>query len=135
MHSTIPQLTRILGSVDDFFFVALGLMLWIERLPVPRFLHRPIVVIASSTLFIYILNYTIITHILPKLHFFLPKLHFSAWGVIEVTTAVICGIVAQVGWNFFVGILTRIVNGRRTGESSAPSLLLRPTMGESRQDI
>ena len=56
VYSRIPHLTAVLFNVDAFFFVALGLMIWVERIPIPSLLNRPLVVIASSTLFIYIVE-------------------------------------------------------------------------------
>ena len=98
--SGIPPFT--LGYVGEFFFVAVSLMVWVERIPVPRLLHRPLVVIASSTLFIYIVHAAVITHIL-------PKLHLPAWLPLEVTMAVGCGIVAYFVWNRFTRMTSHFV--------------------------
>jgi amino acid adenylation domain-containing protein len=98
-YSGIPQLTSVLFAVDPFFFFALALMVWVDRIPIPRPLHAPIMVVASSTLFIYIVNYTVITHIMPKL------LHLPAWWPLEVAMCLSCGVLAQFLWNR----LTRMV--------------------------
>jgi amino acid adenylation domain-containing protein len=123
-YSKIPPLTEWLGppptvyptgGADALFFVALGLMVWVERIPIPRLLHRPLEVIASSTLFIYIVNVVVIWNIM-------PKLHLPAWWPLEVIMAVACGIVAQLVWNRFTGIVWHLaewVTGRAGRHSSA----------------
>jgi surface polysaccharide O-acyltransferase-like enzyme len=120
-YSKIPPLTEWLGppptvyptgGVDALFFVALGLMVWVERIPIPRLLHRPLQVIASSTLFIYIVNIWVITH--------MPKLNLPAWWLLEVTMAVACGIVAQLVWNRFTGMVWHLAE-RVTGSAPAAS--------------
>ena len=105
-YSGIPPLTRVLDNVDAFFFIALGLMVWVKRIPVPRLLHRPLVVIASSTLFIYILNYTVIKHL-------------PSWWLLEVAMAVACGIVAQFIWNRCTGMVWHLAKPR-TSSGTAP---------------
>jgi hypothetical protein len=121
-YSGIPPLTRWLcppstvwpkACVDALFFVALGLMIWVERIPVPRLLHRPLVVIASSTLFIYIVNSSVIHH--------MPKLHLPAWWPLELTIAVGCGIMAQLIWTRFTGILWHLAERVSGGLAGAPS--------------
>jgi amino acid adenylation domain-containing protein len=111
-YSGISSLTTVLRPVDAFFIVALGLMLWIERIPVPWLLHRPLVVVASSTLFIYITNYTVIAHIM-------PTLHLPAWWPLEVTLAVAFGIVAQVVWNRFTGMVWHLSERFTGGQPAA----------------
>jgi hypothetical protein len=86
-------------------------MVWVERIPVPRLLHRPLVVIASSTLFIYIFNSWVIGH--------MSKLNLD-WPL-EVTMAVACGIVAQLVWNRFTGTLWQLADRVTWGEAGAPS--------------
>jgi surface polysaccharide O-acyltransferase-like enzyme len=122
-YSGIPRLTGWLGPpstsnptacVDALFFVALGLMIWVERIPVPRLLHRPLAVIASSTLFIYIVNSAVISHMM-------PKLHLPAWWPLELTIAVGCGIMAQLIWTRCMGILWHLAERISGGQAGAPS--------------
>jgi hypothetical protein len=87
-------------------------MVWVESIPIPRLLRRPLEVIASSTLFIYIVNIWVITH--------MPKLHLPAWWLLEVTMAVACGIVAQLVWNRLTGMVWHLAE-RVTGRAPAAS--------------
>jgi amino acid adenylation domain-containing protein len=98
--SRFPPFTP--GYVGEFFFVAVTLMVWVERIPVPRLLHRPLVVIASSTLFIYILRAAVVTLLI-------PKLHLPAWLPLNVTMAVGCGIVANFVWSRFTRTTSHFV--------------------------
>lgn len=103
----IPPFT--VGYVGEFFFIALTLMVWVERIPLPRLLHRPLEIIASSTLFIYILHSAVTTHLM-------PKLHLPAWSPLEVTMAVGLGIVSSYLWNRFTKTTSHFLNvssGRR----------------------
>jgi amino acid adenylation domain-containing protein len=90
-YSGLPG-TEILNGGAEFFFASLLIMLWIERAPVPRWLQRPLLVVASSTLFIYIVNYTVIVHVMPRVG--LPN-----WWPLEVLTAVLAGIIAKAVWD------------------------------------
>ncbi|HQT77777.1 MAG TPA: amino acid adenylation domain-containing protein [Rhodopila sp.] len=80
------------NSFPYFFFTSVLLLIWLERVPVPRLLQRPVVGIASATLFIYIVNYTVINRLLP--HLGLP-----AWWPVQVGAAMMTGIVAKLAWN------------------------------------
>jgi hypothetical protein len=64
--------------------------------PVPRVLQRPLLGIASATLFIYIVNYSVINRLMP--HFGLP-----AWWPVQVGLAMVTGIVAKMAWDRVVG--------------------------------
>lgn len=98
--SGVPELYAVLPRTDALFFLALGLMVWIDRIPVPRLLNRVLMIVASSTLFIYIVNSTVITHIM-------PELHLPAWWPLELVVAVACGIVAQLAWTRFTDLIWR----------------------------
>src|SRR5579872_2383869 len=76
----------------EFFFAAVTLMVWVERIPFPRLLHRPLEIIASSTLFIYILHTAVVTQIM-------PKLHLPAWLPLEVMMMLGFGIAANFAWH------------------------------------
>jgi len=111
-YMMIPPLTP--GYVDVFFCLAVGLMVWVERIPIPRLLHRPLVVIASSTLFIYIFNHAVIT-------IAMPKLHLPASVPLEVIMVVACGIVGQLVWNRVTGMAWHL-NQRLLGAASSRAL-------------
>jgi hypothetical protein len=95
-YSGIAQAGAVLGTNGIFFFLTGALLVWVERIRVPRRLHRPIMVIASSTLFIYIVNYTVIMHVM-------PKLHLPAWWPLETCVALVSGIVAKLVWDWVSG--------------------------------
>jgi hypothetical protein len=90
----MPYTELVLGEHYTFFFISVVVLLWLDRVPVPRLLHRPLVGIASATLFIYIVNYTVINRLVP--HLGLP-----AWWPIQVGAAIMAGIVAKVVWDRF----------------------------------
>ena len=58
-------LTAIFHYNDVYFFGSALLLVSMERVPLPRWLHRPVTMIASSTLFIYLANVSVIK----RLHF------------------------------------------------------------------
>jgi hypothetical protein len=90
--SSLPYATRFFYQTDAFFFVSVLGLLWVERVPVPRVLQRPLMGIASATLFIYIVNYSVINRLMP--HFGLP-----AWWPVQVGVAVVAGIVTKFAWD------------------------------------
>ena len=94
--SGLPYVERFLGQTDAFVFVSILVLLWAERVPVPRVLQRPLLGIASATLFIYIVNYSVINRLMP--HFGLP-----AWWPVQVGSAMVTGIVAKMAWDRVVG--------------------------------
>ena len=53
-------LTDVFRYSGVFFFVSVCLLVSVERAPLPRWLHRPMTVVASSTLFIYLANVSVI---------------------------------------------------------------------------
>lgn len=92
LKSDIPVLDRVFFQVDGFFFVSVAVLIWVDRVPLPRVLQRPIVVIASSTLFIYIVNFSVIMNIL-------PKLHAPDWWVLQVAAAIAVGVMVSALWD------------------------------------
>lgn|GEM_PF-4403050 len=108
-HSGVALFEKTFFNVDLFFFCAVGFLIWVDRIPVPRSLQKPIVTIASSTLFIYIVNYTVITNIL-------PKLRAPDWWMLQVAAAIVVGIMVKrawdtVNWTAFQRILPALKRG------------------------
>ena len=102
-YSGIPEIAAPFPDFDAFFFASVLLMIWVERLPLPRLLQKPLTVIAASTLFIYIVNYSVINHVM-------PKLGLGDWWTLSVVTAIAVGIVATVIWN---KVVTKVCSLRR----------------------
>ncbi|MEA2736774.1 MAG: hypothetical protein QOH05_81 [Acetobacteraceae bacterium] len=88
----VNHVALALGQADPFVFVSVLGLLWVERVPVPRFLQRPLVCVASATLFIYIVNYSVINRVM-------PKLGLPAWWPVQVGAAILAGIVAKIVWD------------------------------------
>lgn len=91
-YSAVPAIAAPFTELDAFFFATALVLIWIKRINIPRLLQRSFVVIAAATLFIYIGNYSVIVHIMPKLG--LPD-----WWPLEVALAVVAGVVAQMVWD------------------------------------
>ncbi len=94
-YSGIPQLAAPLAQLDEFFFASVLLMIWVARLPVPRVLQTPLSIVAASTLFIYIVNYSVINHLM-------PKLGLGDQWTLCVIVAVAVGILAKAMWDKIV---------------------------------
>ncbi len=77
---------------DAFFFASVVALLWIDRVPVPRLLQRPLTGIAAATLFIYIVNYSVITKLLP--HLGAPD-----WWPLQAGAAIAIGIATKLVWD------------------------------------
>lgn len=90
------------GMVDALFALAVLVLLWFPHVSIPRILHKPVILVASSTLFIYITNYSLIYHVLPKLH--VPRNL-----VLEILAALLTGILVTRMWNVFTALLGRMV--------------------------
>jgi amino acid adenylation domain-containing protein len=87
-ESWIPGLS---GLVNGFLLLAAWALIWYPTVRVPRWMKRVVVVIASSTLFIYIVNYSVIYHLM-------PRLGLPAALPVQVASAVLVGIVATRIW-------------------------------------
>ena len=83
---------NLLIELNAFFFASLLLLLFVRRVFIPRFLLHPVIVIASSTLFIYIVNYTVIHQM--QIHG-LPD-----WMPLQVAAAVLTGLALARGWEW-----------------------------------
>jgi amino acid adenylation domain-containing protein len=91
--SSLPYAGAMFGeNFDYFFFASVLLLIWLERVPMPRLLQRPLVGIASATLFIYIVNYSVINKLMP--HLGLP-----AWWPLQTGMAIVTGIVTKIVWD------------------------------------
>jgi surface polysaccharide O-acyltransferase-like enzyme len=101
-YSGLPNVARFLGQTDAFVFVSMLVLLWVERVPVPRLLQRPLLGIASATLFIYIVNYSVINRVMP--HLGLP-----AWWPVQVGLALATGIVTKIVWDRIAGWVSSLV--------------------------
>ena len=84
-------LAAIVLRVDPFFAATVGLLVWVDRIQIPRWAYRPAVSVASSTLFIYIVNNTVINHVM-------PKLGLPAWTMLQVGLSLVAGIAAKTIW-------------------------------------
>ena len=91
--SRLPYVV-LFDPFDGIFFASVPVLLWVERVPVPRLLQRPLVGIASATLFIYIVNYSVIYRLMP--HLGLP-----AWWPVQVGVAIASGILTKMVWDRF----------------------------------
>ena len=101
-YSGLPNVARFLGQTDVFVFVSVLVMLWVDRVPVPRLLQRPLLGIASATLFIYIVNYSVINRVMP--HLGLP-----AWWPVQVGVAMVAGIGVKFVWDRVAGWVSSLV--------------------------
>lgn len=86
-----PWLPGLSGLVNGFLMLAAWALIWCPTVRVPRWMKRVVVVIASSTLFIYIVNYSVIYHLM-------PRLGLPASLPIQVATAVLVGIIMSRAW-------------------------------------
>jgi hypothetical protein len=86
-----PWLPGLSGLVNGFLMLAAWALIWCPIVKVPRWMKRVVVVIASSTLFIYIVNYSVIYHLM-------PRLGLPASLPIQVATAVLVGIIMSRVW-------------------------------------
>ena len=88
----VPGVAGSFSELDAFFFVASMMLIWMNRIPIPRLLHRPLVTVASSSLFIYIVN----KYVIQRAHAVLKS--DSAWPL-EILLAIGVGIASSSIWN------------------------------------
>ena len=93
-------LLDLLPLMDVAFIGCVLLVIWIPRVPVLALLKQPILLLASSTLFIYILHWTVLYH--------MPKTGLPDWPVLQFTLAVMAGIIAQQIWNRVMPVAVRL---------------------------
>jgi surface polysaccharide O-acyltransferase-like enzyme len=99
---------NVFANTDLFFFGSALLLIWARTLPVPRFLHRPLVVVASSTLFIYITHISILKR--------MASLHIPGLWAFELVASLAAGILTTIVWNIFVSRVTRLWAVLRRGK-------------------
>jgi amino acid adenylation domain-containing protein len=87
----VPGVAGSFSELDAFFFVASMMLIWMNRIPIPRLLRRPLVTVASSSLFIYIVN----KYVIQRVHAVLKS--DSAWPL-EILLAIGVGIVYSSIW-------------------------------------
>ena len=87
-HST-EFLTTELNNA--FFFACVIALIFLKRVLIPRILLRSVIVIASSTLFVYIVNYTVIHQ--------MEKHGVAGWLPLKVVAAVLAGIALTRVWD------------------------------------
>ncbi len=91
-YSGIPEIAAPFAQLDEFFFASVLLMIWVDRLAVPRVLQKPLSIVAAATLFIYIVNYSVINHLM-------PKLGLGDQWTLSVVVAMAAGILAKALWD------------------------------------
>lgn len=94
-------------TFDYFFIVSVLILIWLEQLYIPKFLHKTITIIAANSLFIYIVNHAVITILMPKLTY---SLGFPAWPLENVLAAVTLGVLTGIFWNRTSRITNRVIN-------------------------
>jgi amino acid adenylation domain-containing protein len=123
-----PVLSRGLAYVDLFFLVCTLVLVWTERLPMPRLLVRPMIVIASATLFIYIVNFSVINHIM-------PRLGLPAWWPLQLLLAVTAGICGKFVWDVVsarvIGVAQDLLGRAGSPQSRPHSQRAAPEIRES----
>ena len=95
------RLTDVFDDTGVLFAVCAGLLALTPRMPLPRWLHRPLGLVASSTLFIYLCNFMVIKRV--------PGGHWDGAWLVKLGAAIGLGIVLTHGWNRLPGL----VHGRR----------------------
>ena len=107
---------RLLSGLFDGFltFTVLGLI-WAPYIRIPRFLYWPVMAVASSTLFIYITNYSFLYHLFPRLG--VPKNI-----LLQTLLAVILGYLVTKLWDFAVQWVNGLAQKVRASRGRARSL-------------
>ena len=92
-------------TFDYFFIGSVLILIWLEQLYIPKFLHKTITIIAANSLFIYIVNHAVITILMPKLTY---SLGFTAWPLVSVLAAVTLGVLTGFFWKRISFIANRV---------------------------
>jgi amino acid adenylation domain-containing protein len=79
-------------EIGDFFYASVMVLIFLKRVLVPRILLRPVIVIASSTLFVYIVNYTVIHQ--------MENHGVAGWLPLKVVAALLAGIALTRVWDW-----------------------------------
>lgn len=108
--ATLVELPKIAGSfaqLDGFFFIAVSALIWLDRINIPRFSRRPVIAMASASLFIYIVNNTVIQQSRKLLKF------EGSWPI-EIVLAIVVGILCSWIWNKLESLLMKTRQGARS---------------------
>ena len=90
--AALAHSTNLLTSeLNTFFFASVTALILFKRVSIPRILLRPVIVIASSTLFIYIVNFTVIHQ--------MEKHGISGWLPLNVVLPMLAGIALTQVWD------------------------------------
>ena len=92
LHAT--QNLAVMGpfdTVNGYFVAGLLGLIWIKRVRVPRILRTPLTIVASSTLFIYIVNYAVVTR--------LAGIGLG-WVPLQLGAALGFGVAVKYGWDW-----------------------------------
>ncbi len=115
----LPKVANSFGMLDPFFYTSVMALIWLRRVAIPRFLRHPLIGIASASLFIYIVNYTVIQ----KAH---KLLHFDGSWPLEVAAAVLVGVALSWLWNRLEVVVRRAIAALRSGFKRSDWWVLRP---------
>lgn len=96
----VPSLTRAFDVIDWFFVASIAVLIFKDRVFIPNVLRTAIVSIASASLFIYIVNYVVITKTESVLKF--------AWSPVAAVVLALCtGIICSRIWNRAISALAQ----------------------------
>jgi hypothetical protein len=87
----IPLIDNSFDALDMFFYISAMALIWMNRVPMPRVFRHGVISIASASLFIYIVNHTVIDKVSRLLTF------EGAW-FIAIVTALLSGIACSWVW-------------------------------------
>ena len=87
--------------IDLSFIASVLLVIWVPKVKILALLKQPILLLASSTLFIYILHWTVLYH--------MPKTGLPDWPVLQFCLAMMVGIIAQQIWNRVMPVGVRVL--------------------------
>ncbi|WP_343117105.1 amino acid adenylation domain-containing protein [Ostreiculturibacter nitratireducens] len=104
-YAELPIFSEPRLRINAFFFGAGLLLIWVNRISVPRLLRKPLTVIASSTLFIYIVNYAVIFRME-------SILGVTQWPI-QVAAAVILGVCVRACWERLLRLGATLLQARK----------------------
>lgn len=85
-------------NFDYFFIISVLGLIWVKQIPIPKFLNKTILIIASNSLFIYIVNMPVFNILIPTLT---NKWGFPDWNLLNVFAAISLGVLTGTFWNKF----------------------------------
>jgi amino acid adenylation domain-containing protein len=87
----IPLIDDSFDALDRFFYISAMALVWLNRVPMPRIFRHVVIGIASASLFIYIVNHTVIDKVSRLLNF------EGAW-LVTIAMALASGIACSWIW-------------------------------------